>query len=520
MNGDGTFNAQILVDKLAKLNSSQQSIETLSHWCIFHRKNAKQVVETWERQFHSSSRDRRVSFLYLANDILQNSRRKGMEFVGEFWRVLPNALNDVIDNGDEFGRKAALRLVDIWEERKVFSPRGQTLKEEFLGRNRNGKNINYKLKQSGDMLEKLIASYRHASEVYDEETLFGKCRTAINTVEKVEKEIGSDFNLGNISESGVVGELQVQHGLLKECVEQLKVAESSRVALASHLREALNEQEFKIEQLRNQLQVAQVRYEQVGRLLIGQVPPPPLPGQNLDDIPPPPPPDSAYSEAPPPPDFPPESPATTIGDGVQPTPVRYSQQHAQGPLSDTSSHHTAGEEHQTAAADVSGKLTSSSSSSHMISYVLSSLASEGVIGQSASEDFPSDANKRPRLSNGGLGSVPCYLPQPQQPPPPPFPHPDSMHLPLPPPLPPSLPPVPPPLPPSAGGPPPFGQAAGSMTLPPFSYGSPPVPPPMPGFPMVGVPPYPGPPSPYQFQGPDGGFFGQPPYPGPPQMSRQ
>lgn len=52
-----------------------------------------------------------MSFLYLANDILQNSRRKGSEFVGEFWKVLPDALSDVLENGDEFGRNAALRLV-------------------------------------------------------------------------------------------------------------------------------------------------------------------------------------------------------------------------------------------------------------------------------------------------------------------------------------------------------------------------------------------------------------------------
>lgn len=74
-------------------------------------KKAKQVVETWDRQFHCSPRDKRVSFLYLANDILQNSRRKGSEFVGEFWKVLPDALSDVLENGDEFGRNAALRLV-------------------------------------------------------------------------------------------------------------------------------------------------------------------------------------------------------------------------------------------------------------------------------------------------------------------------------------------------------------------------------------------------------------------------
>lgn len=75
---------------------------------------AKLVVETWDRQFHSSPREQRLAFLYLANDILQNSRRKGAEFVGEFWRVLPEALRDVIRNGDDFGRSAALRLVSLF----------------------------------------------------------------------------------------------------------------------------------------------------------------------------------------------------------------------------------------------------------------------------------------------------------------------------------------------------------------------------------------------------------------------
>ena len=87
---------------------------------------AKQVVETWARQFHSSPRDQRLAFLYLANDILQNSRRKGSEFVGEFWKVLPDALRDVIDNGDEFGRNSALRLV-WWFNLHVY-----TLRELYI----------------------------------------------------------------------------------------------------------------------------------------------------------------------------------------------------------------------------------------------------------------------------------------------------------------------------------------------------------------------------------------------------
>ena len=48
------------------------------------------------------------------------------------------------------------------------------------------------------MLEKLIASYQHASNGSDEDTLFGKCRAAISAVIKVESEVGGDFNLGNV----------------------------------------------------------------------------------------------------------------------------------------------------------------------------------------------------------------------------------------------------------------------------------------------------------------------------------
>ncbi|XP_020261110.1 formin-like protein 20 [Asparagus officinalis] len=251
------------------------------------------------------------------------------------------------------------------------------------------------------MLEKLAASYHYVYNDYDEDKIFGKCWTAISSIENIEKEFGSDVNLGNISESGVANELWVQHGLLRECIEQLKNAESSRSTLVTHLRDALNEQELKVNQLQDELQVAQSRYDQLGRLLLGQAPPPPPLENNLDEIPPPPP-ASTYCETPPPPEFPPE--------------------HENGV-------HTTNEESR---LEISG---------HNISYVFS-LASEGVIGQS-------DASKRQRLnknSSTSFSSVPCFLPQPQHPPPPPPPpilYSDSMYQP------PSLPFRPPPLQPTA-----------------------------------------------------------------------
>lgn len=68
-------------------------------------------METWQQQFYCAPRDQRISFLYLANDILQNSRWKGLEFIDEFWKVIPGALSDVFNNGGEIGRSTVVRLV-------------------------------------------------------------------------------------------------------------------------------------------------------------------------------------------------------------------------------------------------------------------------------------------------------------------------------------------------------------------------------------------------------------------------
>jgi regulator of Ty1 transposition protein 103 len=52
-----------------------------------------------------------VSLLYLANDIMQNSRKEGNGFIAEFMRIIPAALNEVFTNGDDFGRNVVKRLV-------------------------------------------------------------------------------------------------------------------------------------------------------------------------------------------------------------------------------------------------------------------------------------------------------------------------------------------------------------------------------------------------------------------------
>lgn len=53
----------------------------------------------------------KVPLMYLANDILQNSKRQGNEFVQEFWNVLPKAVKDIVSQGDDYGKSVVSRLV-------------------------------------------------------------------------------------------------------------------------------------------------------------------------------------------------------------------------------------------------------------------------------------------------------------------------------------------------------------------------------------------------------------------------
>ena len=83
------FNPASLVDKLSKLNSTQASIETLSEWVQFHRRESTKIVEIWDREFAKAPPPKRLTLLYLANDILQNSRKKVESFPHRPWPPSP-----------------------------------------------------------------------------------------------------------------------------------------------------------------------------------------------------------------------------------------------------------------------------------------------------------------------------------------------------------------------------------------------------------------------------------------------
>ncbi|KAM9260437.1 LOW QUALITY PROTEIN: regulation of nuclear pre-mRNA domain-containing protein 1B [Cariama cristata] len=114
-----SFSESALEKKLSELSNSQQSVQTLSLWLIHHRKHAGPIVSVWHRELRKAKSSRKLTFLYLANDVIQNSKRKGPEFTREFESVLVG-FSHVAREADEGCKKPLERLLNIWQERSVY----------------------------------------------------------------------------------------------------------------------------------------------------------------------------------------------------------------------------------------------------------------------------------------------------------------------------------------------------------------------------------------------------------------
>lgn len=109
--------------KLDKLLPTQESIETLSHWLLFHHRHADSVIDIWNQYILQStlSIDKKLTLLYVMNDVVQKSKRKGQgEFAEGFCLVLDKVLSDPIWNDNDAQRQHLMRLISVWEERQIF----------------------------------------------------------------------------------------------------------------------------------------------------------------------------------------------------------------------------------------------------------------------------------------------------------------------------------------------------------------------------------------------------------------
>ncbi|ESN99499.1 hypothetical protein HELRODRAFT_84234 [Helobdella robusta] len=115
-----SFSESGLVKKLDELNNSQQSIQTLSLWLIHHRKHSKSVVDIWVKELKKAKGSKKLTLIYLANDVIQNSKRKGPEYIRDFKVVLPDSCKEAVKSLDDKSKSSLERVLNIWMERNIY----------------------------------------------------------------------------------------------------------------------------------------------------------------------------------------------------------------------------------------------------------------------------------------------------------------------------------------------------------------------------------------------------------------
>lgn len=71
---------------------------------------------------HSVPQSKKLTFMYLANDVIQNSKKKGPEYGKEFGKVLKNAFTHIGETcqNDEKTLGSLSRILKIWDDRGVY----------------------------------------------------------------------------------------------------------------------------------------------------------------------------------------------------------------------------------------------------------------------------------------------------------------------------------------------------------------------------------------------------------------
>ncbi|XP_063803225.1 regulation of nuclear pre-mRNA domain-containing protein 2 [Pseudophryne corroboree] len=104
--------------KLQSVTNTMESIQSLSGWCIENKKHHHTIVHQWLRWFRRSAFTHRLNLFYLANDIIQNCKRKNaIIYRDTFADVLPEAASLVKDQSVS---KSVERVFKIWEDRNVY----------------------------------------------------------------------------------------------------------------------------------------------------------------------------------------------------------------------------------------------------------------------------------------------------------------------------------------------------------------------------------------------------------------
>ncbi|CAF1304314.1 unnamed protein product [Rotaria magnacalcarata] len=115
---DSNSSSSSFEKRLTTVNSTQESVQTLSLWILYHRSQHEHLIKTWFKVLKKSKPLHRLTLFYVANDVIQNGKKhNALVYQQAFKPYLNSSMLYVKENGI---RKKVQRILEIWRERGVY----------------------------------------------------------------------------------------------------------------------------------------------------------------------------------------------------------------------------------------------------------------------------------------------------------------------------------------------------------------------------------------------------------------
>ena len=113
--------ANRLTDKLARVDASMEAITSVSKlMSLNYGEKSGAAAALWWSAMQRAHPKQLLTFMYVANDVMQNTKKRGPAFVNAFCPFLGKALRLACAKNAAL-RPKLKRLIDVWQQRKIVS---------------------------------------------------------------------------------------------------------------------------------------------------------------------------------------------------------------------------------------------------------------------------------------------------------------------------------------------------------------------------------------------------------------
>lgn len=143
------FSEVAMRERLSKLRPQQDSINTLSMWLMHHHRHTDEIIQIWLKEVRKETNSSQiVNLLYVANDVIQNSRKKNPEMTAKFFSVLEPAFRHAAKiSGPELD-KAMIKTLNVWRDRQIYNEEQLAILDAVVKRKKSSGSNNANLHHS------------------------------------------------------------------------------------------------------------------------------------------------------------------------------------------------------------------------------------------------------------------------------------------------------------------------------------------------------------------------------------